>query len=186
MEGEIINRVASSGLITFDLADHYVSGNRETIDVKDQLFQGLLLREKDFREYIKNEDWTKYQDKHVLITCSADAIVPVWAYMLLATRLEPFVRTLVFGNIHDLETEIFKKSLDKIDFQEFDGKKVVVKGCGDIDVPEATYVELTRRLRPYASKIMYGEPCSTVPLYKKPRAKAAAGSGKTRKRPVIK
>ena len=186
MDGEIVNRVAQSGLITFDLADHYDAGERVTLDIKDQLFHGMLLREKDFRAYVKEQNWSEYDGKHVQITCSADAIVPVWAYMLLATRLEPFAATLVFGSTHDLETEIFKKSLDKIDFQEFDGKKIVVKGCGDIDVPTSIYVELTRRLRPYASKIMYGEACSSVPLYKKPREKSAAGGNRPKRRPVIK
>lgn len=167
MTGEIVNRVAQSALQTFDLADYHDKGERCVIDIKDRLFMGQILREKDFREWVKSVDWSQYQGKNVLLTCSADAIVPVWAYMILATVLEPFCAALVFGKHNDLETLLFLKALDKVDFSEYEGKKVVVKGCGDVEVPEAVYVELTRRLRPYADKIMYGEPCSTVPLYKK-------------------
>jgi Protein of unknown function (DUF2480) len=167
MTGEIINRVAQSELLTFDLADLHDKGPRAIVDLKGRLFMGQILREKDLREWVKAEDWSQYQGKHVLITCSVDAIIPAWAYMLLATVLEPFASTLVFGTVQDLETKLFMDALDKTDFAQFEGKKVVVKGCGDIEIPTSVYVDLTRRLRPYASKIMYGEPCSTVPLYKK-------------------
>jgi hypothetical protein len=167
MTGEIINRVTQSELLTFDLADHYDRGPRAVVDLKEKLFMGQILREKDVRDWVKTEDWSRFEGQHVLLTCSTDAIIPVWAYMLLATALEPFAKTLVFGSVQDQETRLFLDALDKINFTEFEGKKVVVKGCGDIEIPAAIYVELTRRLRPYASKIMYGEPCSTVPLYKK-------------------
>jgi hypothetical protein len=167
MTGEIVNRVAHSALQTFDLADYHDKGERVVIDIKDRLFMGQILREKDFREWVKSVDWSEYKGKNVLLTCSADAIVPVWAYMILATVLEPFCAAFVFGYHNDLETLLFLRALDKVEFSEYEGKKVVVKGCGDVEVPTAVYVELTRRLRPYAEKIMYGEPCSTVPLYKK-------------------
>lgn len=170
-EKEIINRVAASPLITFDLADHY---DRDTarvgIDIADQLWQRMVLKEKEFRDWVKEHDWSQYEGAHVFVHCSEDAIVPVWAYMLVATRLEPFAKTLVFGDIEALETTLFVRALDNIDFNQFQGKKIVVKGCGDIDVPTSVYVELTRRLTPVADKIMYGEPCSTVPLYRKAKA----------------
>lgn len=166
---EIINRVALSPLITLDLADYWVAGERVVIDIKDQLFQGMILREKDFRAWVKEHDWSQYQDKHVAVYCSVDAIIPVWAFMLVATVVQPFAQTLVFGNEGDLNRHLFEQALSNIDITQFQDKKVVVKGCGDIDVPTAVYVDVTRRLRPYVDKIMYGEPCSTVPLYKKPR-----------------
>lgn len=169
MSGEIINRIALSPLVTYDLADLADDGPRVTIDVHDQLFMGQILREKDFRTFLKEEDWTQYQDKHVNILCSSEAVIPGWAWMLLGIHLEPYAKTLVYGTKEDLEKEIWRKALDQIDYSELDGKKIVVKGCGDIEIPQATYVEFIRRLRPIANKLMYGEPCSTVPLYKKPK-----------------
>lgn len=170
MEKEIVNRVAMSPLITFDLADHYDHGTeRAVIDVADRLWQGMVLREQEFRDWVKEQDWSAYTGKAVAVHCSTDAIVPVWAYMLLATRLEPFVSLLVFGDTKALETALFLRQLEKIDYAQFQDKKIVVKGCGEIDVPEAVYMEITRRLTPLADKIMYGEPCSTVPLYRKPK-----------------
>ena len=168
MEKDIVNRIALSPLITLDLADHYEQGERMMIDVKDQLFHGMILKEKDFRAYIKAGDWSSYSGKHVLVTCSADAIVPAWAYMLLAMVLEPFAMTLVFGNtMDDLEQAIYSKAFDKLDFTQFEGKKIIVKGCGDIQIPEGVFFDFSRRLRPYAAKLMYGEACSSVPVYKK-------------------
>ena len=167
MTGEIINRVALSPLVTYDLADHYDNGERVEFDIKDQLFQGMILREKDFRAFLKEHDWNQYEGKHVCVHCSIDAIIPGWAWMLLGVHLEPVAQTLVYGNLDDLEKEIWRHTLDQIDYQALAGKKIVVKGCGDIEIPQATYVEFVRRLRPIADKLMYGEPCSTVPLYKK-------------------
>ena len=166
MEKEIINRVEQSGLIEFNLEDHYPEGERVLVDVKDNLFQGLMLREKDFREFVKSEDWNKYKDKFVGLTCSADAIVPTWAYMLLATALEPFAKKIVFGDLKTLETMIFSDVLSKIKVEDFRDKRVVIKGCSKLPVPESAYVEITRLLRPVAKSIMYGEACSTVPIYK--------------------
>lgn len=169
MQGEIVNRIALSPLVTFDLAEHNDTADRVTIDIAEQLFMGMILREKDFRTYIKETDWSNFSGKHVRIECSADAVIPGWAWMLVAIALEPYAATLVHGSAEDLEKEIWRKVMDGIDFAEMEGKKIVVKGCGDIEIPTATYVELIRRLRPIANKLMYGEPCSTVPLYRKPK-----------------
>jgi hypothetical protein len=168
-EKEIVNRVASSSLVTFDLEEFYQPGERVLLDIKDQLFQGLILKEKDFRDFIKTHDWTQYRNKFVAITCSEDAIIPAWAYMFLTSVLEPQAKTIVFGTLTDLETKIFFDTLSKIDWNQFDNTKVVIKGCSKVDVPMAAYVEATRLLRPHAASIMFGEPCSTVPVYKKPK-----------------
>lgn len=164
---ELVNKVANSGLISFDLSKYYHNGERVLYDIKDNLFQGLILREKDFRDFIKQHDWAQYQGKNVAITCSVDAIVPTWAFMLLATKIEPFANMLVFGNLNDLENALFQQALAAIDLNEYKDQRIVIKGCGDIPVPTAAYVEITRLFRPIAKSIMYGEPCSTVPLYKK-------------------
>lgn len=163
----IINRVANSGLLTFDLEEYYDTREKVLYDIKGNLFQELILKEKDFREFLKNHDWSVYNDKNVAITCSADAIVPTWAYMLLASKIEPFANMVVFGDLSDLEQALFQKALSKIDWNIFKDAKVVVKGCGKFEVPVFAYVEVTRLLRPLALSIMYGEPCSTVPIYKK-------------------
>jgi len=165
----IVNKVAASGLTTIDLEDYYLKGDRLLFDIKDLLFQGLILREKDFREFVKNEDWSKYKDKYVAIFCSTDAIVPTWAYMLLTTHLEPFAKKVVFGNLDTLETILYNETLQKINVNDFKDARIVIKGCGNLPVPPSAYVELTRLLRPVAKSIMYGEPCSTVPLYKQPK-----------------
>jgi hypothetical protein len=169
-EKDIVNRVASSPLVTFDLEELYLPGDRVLVDIKDQLFQELILKEKDFRNFIKNTDWSAYKNKFVAITCSADAIIPHWAYMLLTSALQPHARTIVFGTLQDLETKIFFDQLSKIDFHKYKDAKIVIKGCSKVNVPAAVYVEATRLLMPCASSIMFGEPCSTVPVYKKSRA----------------
>lgn len=167
---EIVNKVAGSGLVTIDLEEFYPKGERVVLDIKDQLFQGLLLREKDFREFIKQEDWSKYNGMYVAVTCSADAIIPTWAYMLLASALEPFAKKVVFGSAETLETVLYDELLRSLDVQQYKDARVVIKGCGNLPVPRAAYVELTRLLRPHVKSIMYGEPCSTVPIYKQPKA----------------
>lgn len=169
--GEIVNRVAKSGLVTFNPEDHKPKGERVLLDIKDQLFQGLILKEKDFRAFVKDHDWSQYEGKFVAITCSTDAIVPAWAYMLLTIQLQPAAKFVHFGTLEAMEDELMRQAMEQVDFSEFEGGKIVVKGCGGIST--ATYVDITRRLRPYAQIIMYGEPCSTVPLFK--RKKAAAG-----------
>jgi len=163
---EIINKVALSGIVTIDLEEFYPQGERVLFDIKDLLFQGLILREKDFREFVKNEDWSKYKNKYVALICSADAIVPTWAYMLLATQLEPYVKKVVFGNLEILETILYSEILGKLNINDYKDARIVIKGCGHLPVPKAAYVEIARLLRPVAKSIMYGEACSTVPLYK--------------------
>ena len=163
----IVNKVALSGLVSLDLAEFYPQGERIVYDIKDNLFHGLILREKDFREFVKEHDWTQYRDKHVAVTCSADAIVPTWAYMLLASKLQPFAATVVFGSLETLETVLFDRAIRKIDPEQYRDQRIVVKGCGDIPVPTSAYVELTARLMTVAKSVMYGEPCSTVPIFKR-------------------
>ena len=169
MENEIINKVALSGIITIDLEEFYPQGERVVFDIKDLLFQGLILREKDFREFVKNEDWSKYTDKYLALICSADAVVPTWAYMLLVIQLEPYTKKVVFGNLETLETVLYHEILNNLNVNEYKDARVVIKGCGHLPVPKAAYVEITRLLRPVAKSIMYGEACSMVPLYKQPK-----------------
>lgn len=166
---EIVNRIANSPIITFKLEDYFPEGDRVLIDIKDQLFMGMILKEKDFRAWVKEHDWTQYEGKHVAITCSVDTIIQVWAYMLLETRLHPYAASVVMGDLDHLEETLWKQVLDKIDFSDFADRPIVVKGCSEIKIPASIYVEATRRLMPYAKKLSYGEPCSTVPLYKRPR-----------------
>ncbi len=167
VQENIVNKVAQSGLMSIDLADLYPGGDRMLYDIKDNLFHGLILREKDFREFVKEHDWTQYQDKHVAITCTADAIVPTWAYMLLANRMAPYARTVVFGDLKTLETILFDRELQKIDLEKYRDQRVVIKGCGEIAVPESAFVDFTSKLSGVTKSIMYGEPCSTVPIYKR-------------------
>ncbi len=167
MDKEIVNKVVGSGLTEIDLAEFFPKGERVELDMKDFLFQGIVLKEKDFREAVKNLDGEKFRDKYVAIHCSADAIVPTWAYMLLAIALQPFAKSFVFGNLQTLETTIFQNELRSIDPEKYRNAKVVIKGCGDLPIPESAYVEITRILSPVAASIMYGEPCSTVPLFKR-------------------
>jgi hypothetical protein len=167
MNDPIINKVATSGLVTIDPATYYPRDETAIFDLKDYLFMGLILKEKDFREALKNLDLTPYHGKYVAITCSADAIIPVWAYMLAASYLQPVARDIIMGDEKELHRSIFLKNLAAIDLTAFEDKKVVVKGCGDTPIGDFVYLELTKLLRPVARSIMYGEPCSTVPVYKK-------------------
>ena len=169
-DNEIVNRVASSGLVTLDLEAYYTPGRRIQIDIADQLFQGMVLREKDFREYIRSTDWSTYADCYVAVHCSADAIIPTWAYMLVASALQPYAKLIVFGTLETLEEKIFSQSLSTIDWIQFANARVVIKGCSKVNVPAGVYVEATRLLRPFAASIMFGEPCSTVPVFKRPKA----------------
>ena len=167
MDQEIVNKVANSGLITIDLEELVDKGERVALDIKDQLFQGLLLREKDFRNFIAEHNWEQYRDKHVAVFCSTDAILPKWAFMLMAQALQPFAASVVYGSVEQLETMLYQKALAEINAEEYRDKRIVIKGCGDKDVPTFAYVELTRILTPVAKSIMYGEPCSTVPVFKR-------------------
>ncbi|WP_129715314.1 DUF2480 family protein [Pedobacter sp. SYP-B3415] len=167
IQENIVNKVAASGLITFNLEDYLDKGERVIYDIKDNLFHGLILREKDFRDFVKSHDWSQYTGKNVAITCSADAIVPTWAYMLLANRIRPFANEVVFGSLEVLDTLLFQKALSRVDVNSFAGERVVIKGCGDEQIPVSAYVEITSLLTPVVKSIMYGEPCSTVPIYKR-------------------
>ena len=166
MSDMIVNKVAGSGLITIDLEKYLPGGEFTSFDLKDHLFMGLILKEKDFREALKNLDWSVYKDKNVAINCSVDAIIPAWAYMLVASYLEPVAKEVYTGSEAEMFKHIFLKNIESISKQEFAGQRVVVKGCGDTTIENFAYAEIAKQLRPIAKSIMYGEPCSTVPIYK--------------------
>jgi hypothetical protein len=167
MSEPFVNKVAESGLITLDLEKWYPRDETAVFDMKDYLFMGMILKEKDFREALKNLDWTQYQDKQVALYCSADAIIPVWAYMLAASYLQPVAKEIVMGDEKELHKTLFLKNLSTIDINEYADKRVVIKGCGETPIADYVYMEITKLLRPVVKSIMYGEPCSTVPVYKK-------------------
>jgi hypothetical protein len=167
MNDPIINKVAESGLVTLDLEQYYPKEETGVFDLKDHLFMGMILKEKEFREALKGIDWEKYRNKNVAVTCSADAIIPVWAYMLVASYLQPVAKDVIMGDEKELHRTLFLKNLSKINMHEFAGKRIVVKGCGETPIGDFAYMEITKMLRPVAKSIMYGEPCSTVPIYKK-------------------
>jgi len=167
MSEPIINKVAESGLITLDLEQYFPKGETAVFDLKDYLFMGMILKEKDYREALKAKDWSGYKDKNVALVCTADAIIPVWAWMLAATYLQPVAKELVMGDEKELHKTLFLKNLSAVNVNEFEDKRVVIKGCGETPIPDYVYMEITRLLRPVVKSIMYGEPCSTVPVYKK-------------------
>jgi hypothetical protein len=167
VSGEIINRITTSALVTLDLEEYYTPGERVILDINPWLFQELILKEKDFREHIKSHNWIQYEGKLVAIICSADAIVPTWAYMLVANKLSGVAKSFVFGDLNVLEFSLFKEKIDGIDLEEYKDQRVVVKGCSKKPVPVSAYVYLTEKLTPIVKSIMYGEPCSTVPVYKR-------------------
>jgi hypothetical protein len=162
----IINKVQQSGLITIDLEDYFHSGEKVLFDIKDYLYEGIILKEKDFRGFLKEHNWEQYAGKNIAITCSVDAIIPTWAYMLVTTKLQSHANLIVFGSLEDLHAKIFSDAITKINVADYTQSKVVIKGCGKLEVPVSAYVELTNKLLPVVSSIMYGEPCSTVPVYK--------------------
>jgi hypothetical protein len=167
MSDAIVNKVSESGLITLDLEQYYPREEVVLFDLKDYLFMGLILKEKDFREALKSLDWELYRNKYVGVTCSADAIIPPWAYMLAAAYLQPVAKDVIMGDEKEVHKTIFLQNIQGIDVNEFTGQRVVVKGCGETPIGEFAYMEITKRLRPVTKTIMYGEPCSTVPIYKK-------------------
>jgi fructose-1-phosphate kinase PfkB-like protein len=169
MADQIINRVANSPLITIDLEETLPELMVLEWDVKDVLFKGLILREKDFRGFVKEHDWSKYKNQLVALYCSADAIVPTWAYMILANKLEQNGAQVIFGTKAEVLARKYKDMIEEMDLEIYRDKMIVVKGCGDRDIPTDVYVQLTARLTPLVKSIMYGEPCSTVPVYKKPK-----------------
>jgi hypothetical protein len=169
VENEITNRVATSGLVTIDLEEFYSSNERYLFDLRDNLYNGLILKEKDFREFVTMHNWSQYSGKNVAITCTEDAIIPNWAYMLVVSKLAPYVNYCFIGSLLELDNAMFQDALARFDPAGFLNAKVVIKGCSKHPVPAAAYGELTRLLMPFASSIMYGEPCSTVPVYKRPK-----------------
>ena len=167
MSEPFVNKVAESGLITLDPEKFFPREETAVFDLKGYLFMGMILKEKDYREALKNTDWTPYTNKPVAITCSADAIIPVWACMLAASYLQPVAKEIVMGDEKELQKTLFLKNLSSIDVADYDDKRVVIKGCGETPIPDYVYMEITRILRPVVKSIMYGEPCSTVPVFKK-------------------
>ena len=163
----ITNRVEASGLISLDLEDFYPKETIKVFDLKDYLFRGLIIREKDFREALKNTDWSEYENANVAVTCTTDAIIPVWAYMLAASYLKPVAKNIVLGDEQKLIEIILLNNINAINTEDYKDKRVVVKGCGDVPIPESAYLKITIILQPYVKSIMYGEPCSTVPVYKR-------------------
>jgi hypothetical protein len=167
MSDLIVNKVAESGLVTLDLETYSPHDTIEVFDLKKYLFMELILKEKDFREAMKQADFSAYQDKNVAVTCSADAVIPVWAYMLVAAALQPFAREVFLGTEAELHKKRFIENIRSINPKEFEDKRVVIKGCGETPIGDFAYLEITTLLRPVAKTIMYGEPCSTVPVFKK-------------------
>ena len=165
----LVNRVANSGLITLNLEDYYPKQEIATFDLKGFLFMEMILKEKDFRAALKEYDWTQYEGKILTVFCSADAIIPVWAYMLVATYAEPFAVDIFQGTEEEYLKAVYRNVLKDMDFSQYEAKRIVIKGCSNKPVPPAAYLALTTKLRPFAQSIMYGEPCSTVPIFKRPR-----------------
>jgi hypothetical protein len=166
----LVNRVAESGIISLDLEE--IAGSSSewvTFDLKPYLFMELILKEKDYREQLKQTDWSKYSGKKVAVYCSADAIIPLWAYMLAASYLQPFAQEIFYGNAQEARDAYLLRQIDRLDLEKFTDQRVVIKGCGEEPVKESAYLAITAKLRPVVKSLMYGEPCSTVPIYKKPR-----------------
>ncbi|MHA4811602.1 DUF2480 family protein [Flavitalea flava] len=167
MSDEIINKVAQSALLSLDLEDYYPKEEILVFDLKNYLFMEMILKEKEFRAALQNTDWSIYQDKIVAVTCSTEAIIPLWAYMLIAVYLQPFARDIIMGDEQTALQQTFLARLAAINLEEYTDKRVVIKGCGDFGIGGYAYMEIAKRLRPVVKSIMYGEPCSTVPVYKK-------------------
>jgi hypothetical protein len=167
MQITFVNKVAESGITTLNLEDYYPKEEVAVFDMKDHLFMGLILKEKDFREVLKTFDTSPYLDKIVALTCSADAVIPMWAYMLVASLLQPVAKEIIFGNEAFAKETVLLRNIEHIDTSIYNDARVVIKGCGELPIGEAGYVAITQKLRPVTKSIMYGEPCSTVPVYKK-------------------
>jgi len=167
MSDEIKNRVAESSLKTIDLEDFYPSGNRVELDISQFLFKGIVLKEKDFREKVKNFNWQQYQDCFVALTNTSEALTPSWAFMLLTTHLVPYTKMVSVGTKNELETAIFSEIISKIDLLEYRDQRVIIKGCANKPIPENAFIQLTQRLQPVTKSVMYGEACSSIPLFKR-------------------
>jgi len=166
MAEEIINRVANSKLVTIDLEDYYPEGSRVLIDIKDWLFEEIIIKEKDFREFVNAHDWSQYNNTFVALTCSSDAIIPSWAYLLIATKLSPFAKKIVVGSLKTLETVVFEEIINQLNVNDFRDKPLILKGCSNKPIPASAYTLLIQKIQPIAKTIFFGEACSTVPLYK--------------------
>jgi S-adenosylmethionine/arginine decarboxylase-like enzyme len=164
---EIINRVAQSKLITFNLEDYYPQGKRVILDVKDWLYEGFILKEKEFRAHVAGHDWEQYTNAYIALSCSTDAIIPGWAYMLITSRLQPYAKTVVVGGLEELETSLYQSVIETIDVSSFIDQMVIVKGCSNKPVPPNAYVWITAKIQTVAKSVMYGEACSSVPLFKR-------------------
>ncbi|WP_410006784.1 DUF2480 family protein [Aequorivita nionensis] len=167
MAEEIINRVANSKLITFDLEEIYPKGERISFDISQWLLEGIVLRESEFRNKATEHNWSQYQNKFVALFCSTDAIVPGWAYLLLSLHLAPYAKKVTVGSLDELESILFTELLQNIDVSEYIDKPVIIKGCAHKPIPQNAYVILAQKLQPIAKSIMYGEACSSVPLFKR-------------------
>jgi hypothetical protein len=167
MDEAIINKVSESALVTLNLEQFFPSEEIVLFDMKDYLFMGLILKEKEFRESLKTIDLNQYTKKTVAVTCSADAVIPIWAYMLVASNLQPVASEVAFGTVEEVTNQLLLKNIGQINLIDYTDKRVVIKGCGELPVGESAYLEATKLLRPVAKSIMYGEPCSTVPIFKK-------------------
>ena len=167
MEEEIVNRVALSKLMVVDLEDYYPEGKRVDFDLKDWLYEGLVLREKQFRNAVSTYDWQQHEGDYIAINCSTDAIIPAWAYMLVSIELEPFAKHVIIGDLESLETSIYQKIIAQLDVEPYRDKPVIVKGCAHKPVPENAYIMLSQKLKPLVKSIMFGEACSSVPLFKR-------------------
>lgn len=163
---EIINKVTNSVLEVFDLEDYYPNGIRTEIDMSQWLFEGFLLKEKDFREALKNHDWKQYENQYVAIYCSTDAIIPAWGSILVTVHLSPFAKKVIMGKLSDLETALYHEILSTLDYSKYQDKPVILRGCSKKPVPESAYIMAIQKLQPFAKSIMYGEACSAVPLFK--------------------
>ncbi|MBC6994879.1 DUF2480 family protein [Neolewinella lacunae] len=167
----LVNKVANSRLVTLKLEDYWPAAPFAVFDLKDHLFMELILKEKDFREAVGAHDFSQYRDKILLVYCSADAIIPAWAYMLVAAAASPFAADIYQGTEEEYLRAHFHRAIAGLDAQAFEGERVVIKGCGEKAVPASAYLDITAKLRPVVKSIMYGEPCSTVPVYKEPMAR---------------
>ena len=163
----IPNKIANSGLITIDLEDYYIHGERMQLDIAPWLFEGIILKEKDFRQHVKDHNWSQYQDAYVSVHCSEDAIIPQWAYMLLRSALAPHANRVIYGNAEVLETVLMEEALQKANLLEYQDKRIILKGCGHLPIPPQAYMKMVSLLQPLTKSIMFGEACSTVPIYKK-------------------
>jgi len=167
MSGEIVNRVANSKLVTLDLEDFYPEGKRVLLDISAWLYEGFILKEKEFRDSVKQHNWKQYLNQYVAVTCSTDAIIPSWAYLLISTELAPFSKKFTIGDLELLENMVFQEIVMDIPMDQFKGVPVIIKGCSNKHIPDSAYALMCQRLVPVVSSLMFGEACSSVPLYKK-------------------